>query len=253
MTAPREQAELPPPPVELLRGASLFLDFDGTLVDIVPDPSAVEVTSGLRDLLAVLQERLGGRVAILTGRSASDVDARLQPVSMVLGGSHGLETRIDGSAEALVERPPGLDDALAKLRALQERHPGVIVEEKPLCVAIHYRQAPQAEAACRAAVTEAAQAHGLEVQPGKMVLELKPAGGDKGAALRTIMEQGGFAGTRPVFLGDDLTDEPGFRAAAALGGAGVLVGEQRDTEALYRVESVSCALDWLRAAVAAAR
>ncbi len=244
--------QLAPPPVTLLRGASLFLDFDGTLVEIAAEPGAVQVTSELRALLTLLQERLDGRVAVLTGRSANDVEARLLPVQMVLGGSHGLETRINGISAASVERPPGLDHILASLRALQQRYPGVLVEEKPLGVAVHYRQAPEAEAACRAAVTEAARSCGLELQPGKMVFELKPPGGSKGAALRSIMEEPGFAGTVPVFLGDDLTDEPGFATARQLGGAGVLIGEQRESAAAYRIGSVGAALDWLRDAAAAA-
>lgn len=251
MTRPGRHLQLAAPPVTLLRGASLFLDFDGTLVEIAADPAAVEVTSELRSLLTVLQERLDGRVAVLTGRAADDVEAKLQPVRMVLGGSHGLETRINGASAVRVERPRGLDEAISKLRVLQRRYAGVLVEEKPLGVAVHYRQAPGAEAACREAATEAARSCGLELQPGKMVFELKPPGGNKGAALRSIMEEPGFAGTVPVFLGDDLTDEPGFEAARQLGGAGVLVGEQRETAALYRIASVGEALEWLRGAAAA--
>ena len=247
-----DPTELGPPPVTLLRGASLFLDFDGTLVEIAADPAAVEVTSELRRLLTLLQERLDGRVAVLTGRAADDVEAKLQPLRMVLGGSHGLETRINGASAARVERPQGLDQAVAQLRELQRLHPGVLVEEKPLGVALHYRQAPGAEAACREAATEAARVCGLDLQPGKMVFELKPPGGNKGAALRSIMQEPGFAGTVPLFLGDDLTDEAGFEAARQLGGAGVLVGEPRDTAALYRIASVGEALDWLRQAAAAA-
>jgi trehalose 6-phosphate phosphatase len=252
MTGSPDRLQLAPPPVTLLRGASLFLDFDGTLVEIAAEPDAVQVTSQLRQLLTLLQERLDGRVAILTGRAVDDVEARLQPVRMVLGGSHGLETRINGASAASVERPLGLDQVVAELRALQQRYPGVIVEEKPFGVALHYRQAPEAEDACHAAVAEVARRCGLELQPGKMVFELKPPGGNKGAALLSIMEEPAFAGTRPVFLGDDLTDEPGFAAALQLGGAGVLIGEQRETEATYRLASVRDALAWLGQAAAEA-
>ncbi len=248
MTGPRDPTELAPPPVTLLRGASLFLDFDGTLVEIAADPAAVQVSSELRSLLTLLQERLDGRVAILTGRAANDVESMLQPVRMVLGGSHGLETRINGASAVRAERPHGLDQALEKLRALQQRYPGVLIEDKPLGVALHYRQAPEAEEACRTAVTEAALTCGLELQPGKMVFELKPPGGNKGAALLSMMDEPPFAGTVPVFLGDDLTDEAGFEAARRLGGAGVLIGEPRQSAATYRIASVREALDWLREA-----
>ena len=240
-----------PPPLSLLRNASLFLDFDGTLVEIADDPSAVQVTAGLRDLLGLLQQRLSGRVAILSGRAAGDVEALLQPVRLTVGGSHGLETRIAGERNEEIETPVELQGAAERLRAIRDEHPGVLVEEKPLGIALHYRQAPDAEQACREAVAEVAAATGLEVQPGKMVLELKPPGGSKGAALRKIMATQPFAGTHPVFLGDDLTDEPGFEAARQMGGAGVLIGKRAQTAANFRLSTVADALDWLRRAAVA--
>ena len=240
------------PPVSLLRNASLFLDFDGTLVEIAQDPTMVRVTAELRELLQLLQVRLNGRVAVLSGRAASDVETMLDPVRMTIGGSHGLETRIDGSPAESIERPVELEAVADQLRMVQRRYPGVLIEEKPLGVALHYRQAPEAEQACREVFKEAAEASGLEIQPGKMVFELKAPGGSKGASLRKIMDTAAFAGTRPIFLGDDLTDEPGFEAAAALGGAGVLIGDQRKTSAMFRLASVGDALDWLRSAAGAA-
>jgi trehalose 6-phosphate phosphatase len=244
----RKDVTRPRPPADLLRGASLFLDFDGTLVDIVDDPSEAEVTSELRELLGLLQRRLEGRVAVLTGRSACYVERMLMPLRLSVGGSHGLEIRIDGSDALSVERPASLDEVLPRLRALRDAHPGIVLEEKPLGVAVHYRLAPDAEAACRHAVGEAARVCGLEVQPGKMVLELKAPGGGKGAALRALMADPRFFGTRPVFLGDDLTDEPGFQVARELGGAGILIGEGRLTAALYGLPAVEEALTWLRQA-----
>lgn len=234
------------PPISLLRGAGLFLDFDGTLVDIAPRPDAVEVTKTLRALLGRLHERLEGRVAVLSGRPASDLEALLDPVQLAIAGHHGLETRVAGRVLRSAERPAILDALVEALRELEKDHPGVLVEDKPLGVALHYRQAPQAEQACRAAMDEAAGRSGLELQPGKMVIELKPRGADKGDALRALMHEQPFAGSRPLFLGDDLTDEPGFEMAQALGGAGVIIGERAPSAARYRLTSVGAALDWLR-------
>lgn len=238
--------DLSEPPVELLRGASLFLDFDGTLVDLALAPDAIEVAPETRELLARLDRCLEGRVAILTGRSLDDLTAHLHPVGINAAGSHGLERR--GVAGVVQARPQGLDDAIEALRQLQTDFAGVLIEEKPLGVAVHYRAAPGAEDACRVAATAAAERAGMALQPGKMVFELKPAGGHKGSALRQFMAEAPFRSTRPVFIGDDLTDEHGFEAARALSGAGVLVGEARATAASYRLPGVRSVHRWLAAA-----
>ena len=240
------------PPVELLRGASLFLDFDGTLVDIAPRPDAVSVSSELRALLTKLHEQLGGRVAILTGRSADNVESLLEPLRLAIGGHHGLETR-NGGRSTSIERPAVLDRALEELQQVERDYPGVIIEDKPLGIAVHYRNAPEAEDACRAAVERLAEDSGLEVQPGKMVFELKPKGGNKGEALRQLMAAPPFMDSVPVFLGDDLTDEPAFVAAQELGGAGIIIGDRTSTEAGYRLASVEEVIQWLQQACEAAR
>jgi len=240
-----EPIDRPRPPNGLLRGASLFLDFDGTLVDLAPTPGEVQVGARLRDLLARLHDRLRGRIAILSGRPLAEIAAFLDPVALPIGGSHGLELRLpDGTLDAPA-RPEGLDHALAGMRALAAEWPGVLVEEKPLGAALHFRGAPDAEAACRRLAAEAADVTGLALQPGKMVFELKPQGGDKGRALGLFMADPLFEGSRPVFLGDDLTDEAGFAAAAAAGGAGILIGEARPTAARFRLADVATALAWL--------
>lgn len=242
----------PRPPLDLLRGASLFLDFDGTLVDIAPRPDAVEVSDELRDLLTRLRDRLQGRVAILTGRPSGDIARMVDQASLAIAGHHGLETR-HGDRSVAVDRPDILDELIAELRQLEQEYPGVLVEEKPLGVALHFRGAPDAEPACRRAIERAAERSGLEVQPGKMLFELKPRGPNKGEALRRLMDEPPFAGTIPVFLGDDLTDEPAFAAAQELGGAGVLIGDRTPTAARYRLSSVQEVLDWLEQAHKASR
>lgn len=253
MTQTVQPARLPPPPPSLLRDAGLFLDFDGTLVDIVDRPDAVDVGERLRALLAGLHDRLDGRVVILTGRAADDVLAFLDLPEFPVSGHHGAEFRNLSAIEAMVERPHRLDELLASMRTFAARFDGVIVEEKPFGLALHYRQRPDAEDACRTAIRDAAELSGLEVQQGKMVVELKIAGADKGRALERICATDCFAHKTPVFLGDDLTDEPGFEAASRLGGAGILVGDRAHSAATYRVRDPAAAIDWLEAAMKDAR
>lgn len=234
--------------MDLLRGASLFLDFDGTIVDIAPRPSAVRITSRLKRLLSLLENRLEGRIAILTGRPAAELEQLLGPLTIAVAGHHGLELPRRAGIRHQVQRAEALDEVVFELRRLEQEFPGVLVEDKSLGVALHYRQAPHAAEACRMVIFDVAQRTGLEVQPGKMVFELRPPGADKGSALRTMMTEPLFAGTMPVFIGDDLTDEPAFLAAQDLGGAGIIVGDRVPSEAKFRIASVSEALEWLRQA-----
>jgi trehalose 6-phosphate phosphatase len=240
--------DLGEPPVDLLRGGSLFLDFDGTLVDLAPTPDAIQVSIALRELLVRLNYCLSGRVALLSGRSVSDLLGHLHPVTLTMAGSHGLERARLGEEIVAPAIPDTLSEAVNVLRSVQAHYPGVLIEEKPFGVAVHFRLAPEAEEACRFAASEVANQTGMVVQPGKMVFELKPSDGTKGGALRSFMAEPPFVTTRPVFLGDDLTDEHGFEAAIDLGGTGVLVGDERATAAIYRLPNVRAARDWLNAA-----
>src|SRR5687768_9748637 len=142
-------SDLGEPPVDLLRGGSLFLDFDGTLVELAPTPDAIQVSSEVRELLARLHYCLNGRVALLSGRSIDDLLGHLHPVTLAIAGSHGLERT--GSSDKVVA--PALLESLAEavrvLRGVQDHYPGVLIEEKPFGVAIHFRLAPEAEEACR--------------------------------------------------------------------------------------------------------
>lgn len=240
---PNTAALLAPPPAHLADGASLFLDFDGTLVEIAPRPDAVAVDARLRQLIAELSQRFDGRLAIVSGRGAAEIDALFGGLDCPIVGSHGAELHGVERAE-MPERPAALDEVAARFDALAETLMGLVVERKPLGVGLHYRGVPAAEAEARALAEELAAATGLTLQRGKMVFELR-APGDKGRAIAALMGAMPFAGSRPVFLGDDLTDEPGFATVARLGGAGVLVGPVRDTEAVYRLPDVTSALRWL--------
>jgi len=250
--APSQTAILPPPPASLLDGnASLFLDFDGTLVAIAETPEAVVVDARLREVLAALRTRLNGRVALISGRSAEELARLLDSPALDIVGSHGMEFRHADGRRTIADRPAGLTAALERIRRHAEGHRGLLVEEKPLGVALHYRQAPDEAQNCEALARTLAAEHGLHFQPGKMMVEVRAAGGDKGAAVRALMAEPGMASTRPLFMGDDLTDEPGFVAADELGGAGILIGPSRHSAARYRLDDVTALLDWLAAGGAA--
>ena len=244
---------LRPPPADLLHGSALFLDFDGTLVELAESPDAIRVPAALAGLLRVLTERLKGRVAIVSGRSLADLERYLRGVDVAMSGSHGLELRFDAGTTAPLEVPEGLNEARVRLHEFAAASTGLLVEEKPASVALHFRQNPGMEAAAGAFAAEVARETGLSVQPGKMVLELRPAGADKGDALRRIMAEPVFAAARPLFVGDDLTDEHAFAAAAELGGGGILVGPPRTTAARWRLDDVAATAAWLTQAAEAGR
>ena len=243
---------LRPPPSDLIRGAALFLDFDGTLVELADAPDAIRIPHGLGGLIERLAERLGGRVAIVSGRALSDLDRHLAGPGVAVSGSHGLELRLPSGASTAAAAPEGLGLAADEIRRFAAADPGLLVEEKPASIALHYRLAPGREEEAVRFVSALAERTGLSLQPGKMVVELRPGGADKGDALRRIMAEPPFPGARPLFVGDDLTDEHAFEAAADLGGGGILVGPPRPTAARWRLDGVSAVEAWLRRAAEAA-
>lgn len=248
--APDPQA-LAYPPFALLDFASLFIDFDGTLVDVADQPDAVVVDDALDALLADLARRHGNRIALVSGRSIAQLDGFIGPLAHIIAlfGSHGSEYRWNGNAAHPI-RPASLDQVEHQMRHAAAAVPGAIVEPKSYGVALHYRLAPQYESGARALATKLAERFGLAVQQGKMMVEVRVAGSDKGVAVRTLMRRPEMAGTRPVFIGDDLTDEAGFAAAAALGGTGILVGQPRATAAGYGLPDPAAVRRWLAGAVA---
>jgi trehalose 6-phosphate phosphatase len=237
-----------PPPLSRLAPAALFLDFDGTLVELAEAPGAIAVPSGLKPLLDGLAERLEGRLAIVSGRAIDDLQGHLGSSAAVLSGSHGAELRYADGRSIKVTAPPGLEAAREAVRRFAGDSTGLLIEDKPAGVALHYRLVPEREGAVGDFLADLAGRTGLALQRGKMVAELKPVGADKGAALRRLMAEPPFAGARPVFVGDDLTDEHAFEAAAALGGEGVLVGPARASAARWRLDGVAEVTRWLEAA-----
>lgn len=223
-------------------GDALFLDFDGTLAEIGPDPDAIALPAGTGADLGRLAARLGGAVAILSGRALADLALRTPAQVWRLGG-HGLQAAAPHAAIPL-PLDPLPEVVLAPLRAVAAR-PGVRLELKGPVAALHYRAAPEAEAVCLAAAAAAAERGGdLVCQPGKMVVEVKPAAAHKGNALGALAASAPFAGRRPVMLGDDTTDEDAIAAAQALGGVGVKVGPG-DSAARLRAPDPASVRQWL--------
>ena len=205
-------------------GSAVFLDFDGTLVDLAPTPDGVRLEPGVVEALALLAERHGGALALISGRPVAQIDAMLAPLVLPVAGVHGVERRgADGVLH--VAATPDVSPVLACARALAQRHAGLLVEQKRGAVALHYRLAPELEQLCQQEMTAAVQAcPGIVLLHGKMVLEAKPAATDKGGAIAAFMQESPFAGRRPVFAGDDTTDEAGFAYVQQVGGQGVKVG-----------------------------
>jgi trehalose 6-phosphate phosphatase len=224
------------PTLALRPGDALFLDFDGTLAELGPDPDAVRLPDATLGDLQRLSDRLGGALAVISGRDLRDLAART-PSGLWRAGGHGLEIAAPHDIPPPPPPPPP-PEVLAPLHALVI--PGVRLELKGPVAALHYRAAPEAEAACLAAAAEAAAVlPGLVMQAGKMVVEVKPATAHKGSALRRIMQSAPFAGRRPVMLGDDTTDEDAIIAAEALGGIGVKIGPGPSAASLRALDPVA--------------
>lgn len=235
----------PPPP--LARGDSLFLDLDGTLAPLCARPDEVAITPAMRAALAAAVKALSHRIAIVSGRALDDIARLVDVPGLCLAGIHGLERQQADGARQRPAASPALDRARADLAALALSEPRLLVEDKGLGIAIHFRLAPDLAATAEQAARSIAGRHGLLLQPGKMVFEIRDGGADKGSALRDFMAAAPFAGARPIFVGDDHTDEAGFAAAAALGGYGVLVGDPRDTAARYGLPDLAAVERWLAA------
>jgi trehalose 6-phosphate phosphatase len=246
MSAATDATPLPAPPRDLLDSASLFLDFDGTLVDIADRPDGVAVDPALGHLLTTLARRMGGRVAIVSGRSITQLDTLLGPVAqtIALSGSHGCEHRWHGTSAHPV-RPESLLDVAAAMRVASAGQPGVIIEEKSFGVALHFRLAPAFETQALLLAERLGSEHELAVQHGKMMVELRVAGSDKGVAVKRLLRRPEMYGTIPVFIGDDVTDESAFVAARAAGGHGILVGPPRETAAEYGLPDPAAVRAWL--------
>jgi trehalose 6-phosphate phosphatase len=207
------------------RECSLFLDVDGTLLEMASSPEAVRVPSGLTALLQSLSDGLGGALAILTGRQLISVDRLLDPLQLAGSGVHGAQVRWTpgGHIETLSPELPA--ELIARLAALEAAMPGVQAEQKGPGLAMHYRMVPHVEAELDAALTQIVTDYAASVvlTRGRKIFEVLPVGTTKGTALVAFCRLPAFKGRCPVMIGDDVGDEPAFTEAIRLGGAGLRV------------------------------
>ena len=223
-----------------------FLDLDGTLIEIAARPDAVRIDAPLLDLLGRLKQVAGGALALISGRSLADLDSRLGTLAIPMAGQHGLERRDSQGRVWSPARPAVWPRLQARLQQVQAQQPGLLLEDKGLTLALHYRGQPHLAAYVQESMAEVlAQAGpGYELQVGKRVVELKPAGIDKGTAITSYLGEPPFAGRRPLFIGDDDNDEPAFAAVSRMGGVAIKVGPE-PTIAQYRLPDIVQVRGWL--------
>src|SRR6266700_4094529 len=213
--------------------AGFFLDIDGTLLDIAEKPHLVRIDEDLVGLLPTLRNAAGGALALISGRSIAEIDRLFGTSIFCAAGQHGAERR-DFAGKIHKHRVPlaGIRKAQRRLGRMVARHPALVLEDKGMNLALHYRSAPELGA-------------DFEMQAGKMVMEIKPSGKDKGTAIAEFLEEAPFRGRFPVFIGDDLTDEFGFELINRVGGCSVKVGEG-GSSAHWRLPGADAVRAWLR-------
>ena len=228
---------------------ALFLDFDGTLVDIAAHPQAVVTPLGLPDTLARMQDMLAGAVAVVSGRPIRQIDRLLAPLVLSVAGVHGAERRrADGSLTRQAIRP--MRKVRQAAQALVRAHPALCLEIKRGALAVHYRQAPDLQTLCLTTMQAAVeQSPGLTLLCGKMVVEAKPSCTSKSQAIEAFLQEPPFVARTAVFVGDDLTDEAAFISVQQHGGIGVKVGEG-PTAARYRVANPTAMREAMEQAIA---
>lgn len=234
------------PPAPSLNWA-YFLDVDGTLINIADTPDAVQVDQALLELIANLHSASGGAVALVSGRMISDLHSLLGLPQLPLSGLHGLERRDSTGRLWIHAAPPtakcAIKEALAPVIA---RHPGLLLEDKGLTLALHYRMVPNLAGYVHKIMSEllSSKGQGLELQRGKCVVEIKPAGIDKGSAVAEYLAESPFKGRRAVFIGDDLNDEHGFAEVNKMDGISIKVGQGASC-ARFRLPNVMAVHGWL--------
>ena len=238
-----------PPRAE--RRWAYFLDVDGTLLDFASTPDGAQVGAGTLALLRRLHDATGGAVALISGRALRDVERLFAGLTLAVAGQHGLEGRdADGTVTWMVEPGPMHDDLKRQLQAFVTENPSLILEDKGVSFAVHYRAAPQLDDLVRRRL-ESIHARldaTYVVAPGKQVLEIRPVGATKGDAIRVFMRITPFEGRLPVFVGDDVTDEAGFAMVNDRGGHSVKVGDG-ESIARWRLTDTAAVAEWLETAL----
>lgn len=221
---------------------ALFLDVDGTLIDIAQTPDSVRVPDALPALVAGLAHHLNGAVALVSGRTIMELDRLFTPIRLACAGGHGAQLRFETDGP-VTDTPlvhalaPALVEGVAALAQSDSR---LLFEDKQSSIALHYRGAPDMAEVLRAQVdnliasTTPADAVAPELIAGKMIYEIKAAGFDKGKAVLEFVDRVVFAGRAPIMIGDDTTDEKAFAQMRALGGLAIGVGDRpMDVDAVF--------------------
>src|SRR5277367_5969070 len=235
-----------PPPSPSLDWC-LFLDVDGTLIELTDSPLETFADAELKTLLGEVAERLGGAVALVSGRSIEYLDALFAPLRLPAAGLHGVERRkASGALHGASFVDAQLNQARTAVRALVQAHPGTSIEDKGRSIGVHFRMAPQVAPAIRQALIAIAEPLGsnYHIQEGNMALEIKPRGFTKASAAKAFIKEPPFSGRTPVFVGDDLTDHDGFRWVEDQGGISIAVGEQ--VHGQFRLENAAAVRTWLQ-------
>ncbi len=232
-----------PPPLADIPRAALFLDFDGTLVPIAPEPGQIDVPDNLAARLVRLAGTVEQALALVSGRAIDDLTQFVGSPPLYRAGSHGAHV-IGPDGEIIRAADPIPSETKAALKDYASRH-GLYFEDKPHGAGLHSRKVPEKFEAMAAFARQVAERHELACKTGKQVVELVQPGADKGGAVRLLMQQPEFAGRTPIFLGDDVTDEDGFAACADAGGFGIAVGERVSQGAKYRLDAVDEVYQWL--------
>lgn len=235
----------------LVRGhdLALFLDVDGTLLEIAATPDRVRVPASLKNTLELAFKRQHGAFVLLSGRSLAELDDLFGPCTFPASAKHGLEVRLPSGelVHANVD-PAALDKARHWLGTLPQEHRGLLFEDKGVALAMHYRLAPRMQLQIESIMSEIVAEIGKDfvLRRGKCVVEIVPRGFDEKAAIQLFMKQPGFARRTPVFIGDDPSDETGFQAVNEMGGHSIRVGNLEQTAARFRFSTVATVAAWLR-------
>lgn len=230
-----------------------FFDIDGTLAHIAPTPSEVRVERELLALIQRLHDSTGGALALISGRSIADIDSILHGARLPVAGQHGGERRTASGRTTRLDFPAAiLAGPRARLKEVVARYPRLLLEDKGLSLALHYRKRPALGSYVHRLMREIQAEIGgdFTIQTGKRIVEIRPSGKDKGQAVRDFLAEKPFRGRLPVFIGDDVTDEFGFAVVNSLGGHSIKVGAGR-TRARWRLANVDAVRSWLASGIEA--
>jgi trehalose 6-phosphate phosphatase len=233
-----------PPNIDNIERHAIFLDLDGTLAELVAHPDSVQVDRSTLRLLETLSEKVGGALAVVSGREIAVVDRLLRPLVLPVAGVHGLERR---DARGVIHSRDTADISSIDfdLEKAIGHEPGVVIERKPGAIAVHYRRRPELDRRCRDVVHGVVEKRpDLHLLQGKMVYEIMPRGSDKGGAIQAFLSESPFLGRRPIFAGDDVTDEAGFSVVNAQHGISIKIGAG-ESVARFRAHDVRQFRDWL--------